>query len=56
MLAPLHGPHDHFVVLLKELALHLKLLINLASLAKVDELSVIVARLMPVVHVVRVLH
>lgn len=56
MLSSLHGPQHVFVVLLEERALHFKLLIDLASLAEVDELALIVAGLMPVVDIISVPH
>jgi hypothetical protein len=55
MLASLHGAHHYFVVLLEESTLHLELLIDLASLTKVYELAIIVARLMPIVNIISVL-
>ena len=54
MLAPLHGTHDNFVVLLEELSLHLEFFIDFTPLTKVNELSVIVARLMSVIDIISV--
>ena len=55
MLAPPHCAHYHFVVLLEECTLHLELLIDFASLAEVHELALIVASLVPIVHIVSIL-
>lgn len=56
MLAPAHGAKNNLVVLLEEHVLHHELLVDLASLAEVHELSLIVASLVPVVDVVRILN
>lgn len=56
MLAPAHSAKNNLVVLLEEHVLHHELLIDLASLAEVHELSLIVASLVPVVDVVRILN
>ena len=56
MFAPPHSAHDHFVVLLEESTLHLELLIDFASLAEVNELALVVASLVPIVHIVTILN
>jgi hypothetical protein len=56
MLPSPHCAHDHFVVLLEECTLHLELLIDLASLAEVHELALVVASLVPIVHIVSILY
>jgi len=56
VLAPAHGAENNLVVLLEEHVLHYELLVDLASLAEVHELSLIVASLVPVVDVVRILN
>ena len=56
MLAPAHSAENNLVVLLEEHVLHHELLVDLASLAEVHELSLIVASLVPVVDVVRILN
>jgi len=56
MLPPAHGAENNLVVLLEEHVLHHELLVDLASLAEVHELSLIVASLVPVVDVVRILN
>ena len=56
MLPPAHGAENNLIVLLEEHVLHHELLVDLASLAEVHELSLIVASLVPVVDVVRILN
>ena len=56
VLAPPHSAHDNFVVILEERAVHDKLLIHFTSLTKVNELALVMARLMSIVNIIRVLN
>ncbi len=55
VLAPPHSAHDNFVVILEERAVHDKLFIHFASLTKVNELALVMARLMSIVNIISIL-